>query len=111
MLSEYDNSISNELDHFVPHMLLVHGIEDQTVPFTATVEAAAILRSCGVSKSKCNELYISGTGHEEVVLQLMLGGKTQDEVHKWLSCISLPSDSTKETISFQGGGGLLRSKV
>ena len=89
MMSEYKNEVLNDLDSLVPHLLLVHGIEDSTVPFTATVEAAAIIRSCGISK--CNELYMGNVGHEHVILDLMLGGKTKDEVHEWLSHVSSPT--------------------
>lgn len=37
-------------------ILLVHGIEDETVPFTATAEAAHSLQMCGVAQ--CDELYL-----------------------------------------------------
>ncbi|GAX14190.1 prenylcysteine alpha-carboxyl methylesterase [Fistulifera solaris] len=65
-----------------PHMALVHGIEDDTVPFTATGEAARVLRSCGITS--CDELYVAKTGHQDVVVQMMVGGPTQDMVMSWM---------------------------
>ena len=82
LLRAFPESEASCIDKFIPQLLLVHGMEDSTVPFTATSEAASILRSCGVQK--CDELYIGKTGHQETVMHLMLGGKTKDGVVKWL---------------------------
>ena len=65
-----------------PRILLVHGIEDGTVPFTATAEAARILRSCGVSQ--CDEVYVARIGHQDTVMEIMIGGKTRDAVIHWM---------------------------
>jgi acetyl esterase/lipase len=65
-----------------PRILLIHGIEDSTVPFTATAEAARILRSCGVCK--CDEIYVARIGHQEIVMEVMMGGKTRDSIIEWL---------------------------
>lgn len=65
-----------------PSTLLLHGIEDTTVPFTATAEAARVLRACGVIN--CQELYVAETGHQDTVVQLMLGGRTQSLVVDWI---------------------------
>lgn len=65
-----------------PQFLLVHGMEDSTVPFTATSDAAVTFRSCGVER--CDELYIGQTGHQETIMHFMFGGKTKDAVLKWL---------------------------
>jgi acetyl esterase/lipase len=70
------------LDNFLPRMLLLHGIEDDTVPFTSTGEAARVLRACGVTK--CQESYVPATGHQDTVMHLMLGGKALDIVQDWL---------------------------
>jgi hypothetical protein len=43
-----------------PATLLLHGIDDATVPFTATAEAAHILRACGVVS--CQEIYVADVG-------------------------------------------------
>lgn len=67
---------------FFPRTLLLTGIEDSVVPFTATCCAAQALRSCGVSN--CNEIYIPSAGHEDTVIQLMLGGRISKEVTEWL---------------------------
>lgn len=66
----------------IPPMLLVHGMEDDTVPFTSTSEAARIIKSCGARQ--CSEYYISKTGHSDVVMQFMLGGRSPDIVIDWL---------------------------
>jgi acetyl esterase/lipase len=70
------------LDRFFPPTLLLHGIEDDTVPFTATSEAARILRSCGVTR--CDEYYAPLTGHQDIIMHLMLGGRAQTAIVKWL---------------------------
>jgi predicted esterase len=69
--------------YFPTRMLLVHGIEDDIVPFTATSEAARILRSCGIDQ--CQEFYAALTGHQDAVIHLMLGGRVNDSVRRWLS--------------------------
>jgi acetyl esterase/lipase len=62
-----------------PSLLLVHAIEDETVPFTATAEAARVLRSCGVPQ--CQELYLGpGIGHQDTVMQLMIGGPAREAI-------------------------------
>ena len=67
-----------------PEMLLLHSIEDETVPFTSTAEAARVLRSCGVTQ--CQEFYVGpGSAHSDTVLQLMRGGPTRDAVIAWMT--------------------------
>jgi acetyl esterase/lipase len=77
-ISECDTSIENAF----PRILLIHGIEDGTVPFTATAETVRILRSCGVSQ--CEELYVARIGHQDTVMEVMVGGKTRDRIVEWL---------------------------
>jgi len=80
---------------FLPRILMVHGMEDGTVPFTATSEAARILRSCGVTN--LDELYLAQTGHEDTVMHFMLGGEAKDGTLKWLKdeyCLNGKDDST-----------------
>lgn len=81
-----DSTIRNEPSKGIigfPITLLVHGIDDTTVPFTATAEAAKVLRSCGVVS--CKETYVAETGHQDMVMQLMLGGRTQSLVVDWIA--------------------------
>lgn len=74
----------NNNECFLPqNMLLVHGIEDTTVPFTATAEAASKIRSSGLVK-QVDEIYVAKTGHQDTVFQLMLGGAVLDKVSVWL---------------------------
>lgn len=68
---------------FPSRMLLVHGIEDDTVPFTATAEVALKLRQCGITQIE-EEYLGSGTGHQDTVVHLMLGGDTKDALLVWL---------------------------
>ena len=72
---------------FPNRMLLVHGIEDDIVPFTSTGEAAKILRQClGGSRSTdsasstaasssniiIDEYYVPKTGHQDTIVDLMM---------------------------------------
>ena len=70
------------LEQIVPPMLLVHGIEDATVPFTATSDAARRLKCCGLTK--CDEIYLEKTGHQDVIMQFMMSGPAMDAVFDWL---------------------------
>lgn len=90
-----ESSLAGMIGQYLPPCLLVHGIEDSTVPFTATSEAARIIRSCGVTE--CDETYLSEAGHEDTVMQLMLGGKTRDDVIHWLL-----TDQQRRGSAFQG---------
>lgn len=67
---------------FAPKFAFVHGIDDGTVPFTATAEAARIVRSCGLTE--CFEIYVAESDHQDTVVQLMLGGRTRNAVIDWL---------------------------
>ncbi len=69
------------ISKLIPGMLLVHGVEDTTVPFTSTSEASKIIRSCGVKL--CEERYWIA-GHADIVVELMLDGKTKAVVLDWL---------------------------
>ena len=83
--SERKSAIST---YFPSRILLVHGIEDDTVPFTATSECARVLRSCGIEQ--CEEFYAPFTGHQEAVMHLMLGGRVKDFICQWLLCLDDP---------------------
>jgi len=81
-LVDVDETSTALLSQYFPPSLLLHGIEDSTVPFTATSEAGRIIRSCGITN--CVEAYIGGTSHQETVMEMMLGGPTKDAVLEWL---------------------------
>lgn len=83
------------LDNYLPRMVLVHGIEDDTVPFTATGEAARVLRLCGVTK--CQEIYIPAIGHQDTVMQIMLGGRTREAVVDWIKDLSMNRKSASHS--------------
>ena len=61
-----------------PPLHLIHGMEDETVPYRSSNEAARVLRSCGLSQ--CHEIYEKDTGHEQSIMQVMVGGPVQDIV-------------------------------
>lgn len=90
-ISEMSASIKDAF----PRMLLVHGIEDSTVPFTATAEAARILRSCGVER--CEEVYVAKVGHQDTVMEIMMGGKTQDAVMDWIQRPPSSDEKSRES--------------
>ena len=85
-LATFDESVKLCINRFMPPMVLIHGVEDETVPFTATSEAARVLRSCGLRN--VDEIYVTGTGHQEDIVQVMLGGKFRDLIVDWLSSYS-----------------------
>lgn len=66
-----------------PPVFLVHGIEDHTVPFTASSEAARLLRAVGVANVE--EQYLAETAHQDVVLQLVFGGRARDATVDWIT--------------------------
>lgn len=88
----------NEYKHFMPSILLVHGMRDSTVPFTSTSDAAALIKSCGTQR--CDEIYIGAAGHQDTVLHLMLGGSTKTAVVKWIQLQKQRNEETKQTIEF-----------
>ena len=67
-VNENDDEVQGESDGSVPKeqptgavvdlpsILLVHGIEDDVVPFTSTAEVASIIRSCGIMVSPFPEM-------------------------------------------------------
>ena len=79
------------LEEYAPPILLVHGIEDDTVPFTATADAARSLRQCGLTH--CDEVYLEECGHQEVVMQFMLGGNARDVTMDYLFALKKPEGS------------------
>jgi acetyl esterase/lipase len=87
-LQDFMTSVKDKgaISRLFPRSLLVHGIEDGTVPFTATSECARTLRSCGVTN--CEEYYAPRTSHEDTVVQLMLGGRVSRAIADWLSVSS-----------------------
>jgi hypothetical protein len=102
LLVDVDESDSqNSIGRHFPTSLFIHGIEDETVPFTATSEICRVLRSVGLG-DKCSERYIPSTGHQDAVVQLMLGGRVQTAVQEWLT----GKQKTKDT-----GRNLFRSKL
>jgi len=83
-------------------LALFHGMEDDTVPFTATAEAARVLRSCGVTTVE--EVYLPDTGHQDMVLQIMLGGRARDGTVEWIRGLALEEESSSSSSVSCGDG-------
>lgn len=71
------------LKPYFPKTLFVHGIEDTTVPYTSTSKAARIVRQCGIDQ--CHEQYVPGTGHQDAIIHMMLGGRVKTAIMDWLT--------------------------
>jgi len=82
LFREQQRTATTTIQQLTPPILLVHGVEDSTVPFTATADAGRMLRSCGLKK--CDEMYLDETNHEDVIMHFMLGGLAKDLVLGWL---------------------------
>ncbi|KAL3815657.1 hypothetical protein ACHAXA_006932 [Cyclostephanos tholiformis] len=82
LCSDDDEDAMTSVRRLSPPILLVHGIEDATVPFTATADAGRMLRSCGLAR--CDEMYLDGTGHQDVIMHFMFGGPAKDLVLNWI---------------------------
>ncbi len=65
-----------------PRMLFIHGIDDDTVPFTSSKKLIAAMRSTGLDMD-CTEHYLTSVDHTEVVIDIMLGGQSRDLIKKW----------------------------
>jgi acetyl esterase/lipase len=74
--------VCEQVNDICPRMALIHGDQDETVPLSSTRQAAQLLSLAGITK--CDDIYLTETGHSETVLELMFGGKTQDVVMEWL---------------------------
>ena len=93
-------SVDSIMQQNMPSILLVHGIEDTTVPFTATSDLGRMLRSCGLYK--CDEIYLEDTGHQDVIMHFMLGGRAKDLVLDWLlKCCNNTQKEVKEELANQ----------
>ena len=91
-------NVESQLYQICPNIAFIHGIEDETVPFTATAEAARLLRRLGIKKVQ--EIYVPHTGHQDAILQCMIGGRTCDVLLQWISNLQHPSsDENQPTIT------------
>lgn len=74
----------NDVSLYMPrHMVVLHGMEDTTVPFTSTSECARRLKACGLANVE--EIYLAKTGHQEAIMEVMTGGLTRDKIVGWMS--------------------------
>jgi hypothetical protein len=108
-----DNSASLGLRGVFPsRMLLLHGMDDTTVPFTSTADCARQLRSAGLvsnhdnlTDSSLDEVYLTGVGHQDTIVQVMMGhGPTSDIVKQWMTdMVVLPSLVRYESLDIDSG--------
>lgn len=70
---------NNNPPHELPNMLLLHGAKDTVVPYTSAVDFYDSLNHDGATLE-----ILPTVEHAETVLQLMMGGETQDVVMAWL---------------------------
>jgi acetyl esterase/lipase len=94
-LSEWSTECeARALDNILPRIALLHGMEDEAVPFTSTAEAASLLRACGFTK--LDEVYFARCAHNECALQIMTGGPVRDTVLALLETMSAKKKSKGE---------------
>lgn len=95
---KHPRQVCQEVNEVCPRIALIHGDNDDTVPFTSTRQAAKLLSMAGINK--CDELYLKETGHSDTVFHLMFGGETMDFISKWLERdVASEAEKSAETIS------------
>ncbi|KAL7556497.1 hypothetical protein ACA910_009060 [Epithemia clementina (nom. ined.)] len=91
------------VENLLPPMALIHGVEDETVPFTSTGEAARVLRSCGITR--VDEIYLAqGVAHQDTVMHLMLGGPALDETVRWIETLEQENNNEAKTTKIRQSG-------
>ena len=112
-LATFEESERLSIERYMPpRMALICGVEDVTVPFTATSEAASVLRSCGLSKTRVEEIYVPQVGHQEDIVQVMLGGKVRNVIVNWLSSYDNHKDTERRSGGTSGStSAILQSKL
>jgi acetyl esterase/lipase len=60
----------------LPDMLLIHGVNDDVVPFSSAKRAANILQNWGYDNVETH--YLKSTGHQDTIMHLMFGGVARD---------------------------------
>jgi len=98
-LSSCSEADSSNMVSALPPLLLIHGSEDSTVPFTSSADAAYMLRYMGVQK--CTEYYIAGAGHEDTIMDLMFGGVTREICSSFITSRANHVSSLDENCTFK----------
>lgn len=75
-------SILGKVPEVIPPLLFIHRIDCTTIPFTAMVDAAHALWSCGAVD--CEQVYLEKCDHQDVVMYLMVGGVASDWIMGYL---------------------------
>ena len=89
-------SAKNRLEDFIrtngstmlPNMLFLHGVLDDVVPYTSTVELMQSLHKAitdkPIEKDRFKMQILPKKGHSETVIEVMMGGETRDRVLSWI---------------------------
>jgi hypothetical protein len=88
----FNDDVSPNLYLLPRKMLFIHGMNDDTVPFTSTKKLVHALRSkLEMNEANCDEYYLKGVEHGDVIIQLMVGGEIRKIVTEWLRRCSVPN--------------------
>ena len=73
----------------LPSMLFLHGVLDNVVPYTATLELILGIHKAIIDqpteKERFQTLISPNIGHGETLFELMMGGETRDQVLSWVT--------------------------
>ena len=83
----------------LPDVLLVHGLDDDTVPFTSAYRAAKLFRGWGYSNLETE--FLVDTGHQDLIEHLMFEGETKDVVMSWLQTPVKCSNNTRARVELE----------
>lgn len=81
-----DNHLIQKLT--IPKMAFVHGLEDDTVPYTSTTKLVNELTNSSKTYSQipfCQGFLLQNVGHADTILHFILGGPTEYIVLRWLT--------------------------
>lgn len=66
----------------MPPLLYIHGDADVTVPYTSSLNFTKNLHKWDID---CELEILSGVGHVDTVMHMMVGGETQDLIMNWMN--------------------------
>jgi len=69
----------NSFEHInIPKLFLLHGVDDDTVPFTSSRKAAKLMKAWGLSS--IDDIYLHEVDHTSLLFDLMFGGKSKQKL-------------------------------
>ena len=70
----------------IPKILLIHGMDDDTAPFTSTSDLYFTLKEKSNSSNiDISQFIMEKTGHVETLTELIFGGKSKDIIINWIN--------------------------